>query len=319
MKLSRSRTTFVIAMLAPLVLFACDSWKDPGNPAVGAMSRDASTWPGYSGEGGRKYSDADEITPANVASLKPVWTYHTGDVSTGHPEFGSTSAFEGTPLLVDGMLYICSPFNRVSALDPATGNEIWSFNPEINLQGNYSNQMVCRGVSHWANPDETADGLCSKRIFTSTIDTRLIALDAITGERCRDFGENGEVDLSSGVGTIRYPGEYSHTSPPAIIDDKVIVGGAIGDHGGTQVPSGVVRAYNAVTGALEWAQDMAPPDYDYEAHGKSDAATRLPPPMSGRPWQLMRSLVLSMLRRAIRLLTISVPEHPIWTTTGPLW
>jgi len=59
-------------MIAPLALLACDSWKDPGNPSSEAAPREASTWPGYSGEGGRKYSDADEITPANVASLKPA-------------------------------------------------------------------------------------------------------------------------------------------------------------------------------------------------------------------------------------------------------
>ncbi len=261
-----------------LGLLSCDGWKDPGNPSGEATARQASAWPGYSGEGGRKYSAADQITPANVAALKPIWTYHTGDISTGRPDYGSTSAFEATPLLVDGMLYLCSPFNKVTALDPATGNETWSFDPKINLKGNYSNQMVCRGVSHWEDADETAGGICSKRIFTSTLDTRLIALDALTGERCQDFGTNGEVDLSSGVGTIRYPGEYSHTSPPAVIADKVIVGGAIGDHGGTQVPSGVVRAYNAVTGKLEWAQDMAPPDYDYEVHGQSAAGYALASP-----------------------------------------
>lgn len=278
MKQRHTGTKLVLTMIVTMALSACDSWQDPGNAAVEATPRDASAYAVYGGDGGRQYAEGDLITAENVKRLKPVWTHHTGDVSTGYPDFGATSAFEATPILVEGILYYCTPFNRVVALDPATGAQIWSYNPEIDLAGHYSNQFVCRGVTFWRDSLANNDEACAARIFTATNDTRLIALDAKIGEPCRDFAEAGTVDTSKGPGKARYVGLYHHTSPPAIIGDRVVIGGSVSDGEGTNAPSGVVRAYDARSGALLWGQDLAPPGYDYEASGVSEDGYALSTP-----------------------------------------
>ena len=116
-----------------------------------------------------------------------AWTYHTRDLE-GAEGRKSRAAFENTPLLVDGTLFVCTPRNRVIALDPATGAERWRFDPEIPLDGRYANQIVCRGVSTWLDAGAPAGAPCRRRILTATNDARLFALDAATGARCADFG-----------------------------------------------------------------------------------------------------------------------------------
>ena len=141
-------------------------------------------------------------------------------------------AFEATPIFVGGTLYLSTPLNRVIALDPETGKEKWSFDPAVNVATDYS-EVTSRGVSYWA---------AGKRIFQGTIDARLIALDAVTGRKCVDFGKGGEVDLRDGI-RIRDPGNYQVTSPPAIVNDLVIVGSSVGDNRATDIERGTVRAY----------------------------------------------------------------------------
>ena len=126
----------------------------------------------------------------------------------------ATSAFEATPILVDGTLYLCTPFSRVIALDPETGAEPWTYDPHIDLSHGYANQLVCRGVSTWLDPARRAGQACSRRIFLGTNEGRLVALDAATGRPCADFGRDGQVDLTRGVGAVR-PGSYQVMSPPA--------------------------------------------------------------------------------------------------------
>jgi quinoprotein glucose dehydrogenase len=225
-----------------------------------------SDWPDYGGtRWGQRYSPVTQIAPGNVAELEVAWTYHTGDVSDGRGDVRSTTAFENTPILVDGTLYLCSPFNRVIALDPETGEERWSYDPEIDLSGRYANQLVCRGVSSWLDERRGDGQACRRRIFTATADARLIALDAATGEPCVDFGAGGEVDLTRGVGETQWLGEYQVTSPPAVVHDRVVVGSAVGDNVRTDAPSGVVRAYDARTGLLRWAWDPIPSDFTRSA------------------------------------------------------
>jgi quinoprotein glucose dehydrogenase len=218
--------------------------------------------------GGDRYSPLTQITPENVRHLEVAWVYHTGDVSDGRGEVRSTTAFEATPIVVDGTLYVCSPLNRVIALDPETGSERWSYDPQVNLEGGYANQLVCRGVTTWLD-SELEDGTCRRRIYTATNDARLVALDAATGAPCEDFGEDGQVDLNLGVGEQWWLGEYQVTSPPAVAGDVVIVGSAVGDNQRTDAPSGVVRAYDARNGELIWAWDLAPP---FEVAGAEFAA-----------------------------------------------
>lgn len=174
--------------------------------------------------------------------------------------------------------YICTPFNRVVALDPLTGVEFWSYDPAIELKAHYSNQLTCRGVSHWQGDQAETGKACAARIFTATNDARLIALDAKTGTPCPGFGDEGSVDTSKGIGEAAYAGEHHHTSPPVIHGDTVIIGGTISDGAGTNAPSGVVRAYDVRSGELNWAQDLAPPEYDREKAATSDDGYALATP-----------------------------------------
>ena len=232
--------------------------------AVAWMASSASAqelWPTWSGDaGGMRYSPLTQIDKTNLDRLEIAWVHRSGDLSDGRGEVPSTSAYEVTPILVDDTLYVCSPFNRVFALDPETGSERWVFDPKIDLSGRYANQLVCRGVVSWldAEADESEAGSCRRRIFTATLDARLVALDAKTGRPCAGFGRDGEVDLRRGVGDVAWQGEYSVTSPPAVIHDLVLVGSAIADNQRIDAPAGVVRAYDARTGALRWSFDPVP-------------------------------------------------------------
>lgn len=265
-------------MLALCVALLACSPSPLSPPSSEAIS--ISEWPAYGGDqGGQRHSASELITPQSVSSLALAWTYHHGDVSDGGGEIPSTTAFQNTPILVDGTLYFCTPFNRVIALDPATGVERWSFDPKIDLAGGrYANQLVCRGVAAWSDATASESATCSRRIFTATNDARLIALDAGTGKRCLDFAVAGEVDLNPGAGEQKWKGEYQVTSPPVVINDVVVVGSAVSDNGRIDAPSGVVRGYDARSGALRWAWDLAPPGFDYETGLKSEAGYALGTP-----------------------------------------
>jgi quinoprotein glucose dehydrogenase len=115
-----------------------------------------------------------------------------------------------------------------------------------------------RGVSTWLDTDRKASAACRRRIFVATIDARLISLDAASGKPCTDFGNAGEIDLKIGIGNITRIGEYEETSPPAIVDDLVVVGSSIADNDRVDSPSGVVRAFDARTGKVHWKWDPIP-------------------------------------------------------------
>ncbi len=150
----------------------------------------AQEWRHYGGDaGGMKYSPLKQITPANVSKLKVAWEFHTGDVSDGKT-LPVRSSFEATPLVVDGVLYLTTPFNRLIALDPETGKQLWAFDPKIDRERPY-NLYINRGGAFWT------DGK-AKRIFYGTLDARLFSIDATTGEPDPAFGNKGSVDLRPG-------------------------------------------------------------------------------------------------------------------------
>jgi len=217
------------------------------------MSGNAGDWGWYGGDaGGSRYSPLDQINKTNVGQLKPAWELHIGDVSdgsNGRPK----SEFEATPIVVAGTMYLSTPFNRVLAVDPETGKEKWTFDPKIDLRQRYSEGLVNRGVAFWSD-DKGAEGSpCRQRIFMATIDARLFALDAANGHPCSDFGTAGQIDLKEGIANIKRPGEYEETSAPAIIDDLIVVGSSIADNDRVSMPDGVVRAFDAKSGAPRWS------------------------------------------------------------------
>ncbi|MGI9591235.1 MAG: pyrroloquinoline quinone-dependent dehydrogenase [Myxococcota bacterium] len=224
------------------------------------LSGPVADWPEYGGDkGGLRWSPLDQITPSNVGSLEIAWVHRHGDIAQPSEEASRTS-FNATPLMVGDTLYFCTGKNRVFALAPETGEERWVFDPvqrNVKLDGPYP--RTCRGVAHWADPRGSAGGACRERIFTGTVDGELIALDARSGQPCSGFGSNGRVDLHEGLGEIR-PWEYYPTSPPIVVRDVVVIGALISDNLGVDAPAGVVRGYDARTGALRWAWDPVPPD-----------------------------------------------------------
>ena len=217
----------------------------------------ADDWPCYGRDpGGMRYSPLDGINRGNVARLKVAWVFHTGDISDGKGG-RKRSGFETTPLLVDGTLYLTTPFNRVIALDPETGKQRWAYDPKTELTWNYGDGLINRGVALWLDTSKVA-GPGRRRIFEATLDARLIALDADTGAPCSDFGKHGEVSLRNVARYVR--GQYHMTSPPAVVDDLVLVGSAIDDNSRVDMPSGVVRAFDARSGALRWSWEPIPPN-----------------------------------------------------------
>ncbi len=269
---------WLVPALLPLVLLACDDYRDPGPLHGVAQVRDASDYYNYGGAGARQYVDLDQVNTGNVAALEPAWSWHSGEVYDGSGAATATGGFELTPILARGLLYLCTPYNRVLALDPATGAVQWEHDPGVDLARRYANQLTCRGVTFWQDAAEDRGSACTSRILTATNDARLIALDASTGEPCPDFGLAGEVATSTGVGRSRYPGVYQHTSPPTVVGDTVIIGGSISDGEGTSAPSGAVRGYDVRTGQLRWTQDLAPPGVERAAVARSDAGNVLATP-----------------------------------------
>ncbi|HUL19160.1 MAG TPA: pyrroloquinoline quinone-dependent dehydrogenase, partial [Steroidobacteraceae bacterium] len=233
------------------------------------------TWGSWGGNpGGMRYSPVTQVTPENVRNLKVAWTYRIGEPSLlpAHPtqaaevprmlakgltpEVHRMPALEATPILAEGRLYVCSSSNRVVALDPESGRELWSFDPKLDPTG--AVLLLCRGVSYYRDAGAPQGSPCASRIFTGTQDARLIALDARDGRPCTAFGSGGTVDLKAGLGKI-LPGDYGVTAPPAIIGDRVIVGGRLTEDMRTDMPAGVVRAFDARSGALLWAWNSVAP------------------------------------------------------------
>jgi quinoprotein glucose dehydrogenase len=212
-------------------------------------------WGYYGGDqGGQRYSTAAQITPANVTRLKRAWFYSTGDLKT-HADAIHHASFENTPILAGGRLYVCSPFNEVSALDPGTGKQLWRFDPKIDPDVRYPNNDVCRGVAYWQSANNK--GECAARIFLNTNDRRLIALDAATGKPCSKFGNRGTVAIAASPKPVR-KGEIQTTSAPVVSNGIVIVGSSIDDNQRVSEIRGVVNAFDAVTGAHKWSFDPIP-------------------------------------------------------------
>jgi len=223
-------------------------------------------WASYGKDpGGGHYSRAVEITPENVKNLRQVWVHRSGDYHEGgnwrEGGLGSTlqTSFGVTPILVDETLFYCTPYNRVFALNSETGEEKWVFDPKIEIEGKAL--LHCRGVSSWKDQTRTESEECSHRIIAITIDAELFSIDGKNGKLCKDFGDNGRIDLRVGMGD-HDPSHYWSTSPPAIINDKIVIGGGIIDNLQADVPGGVVRAFDIRTGELLWYWEPIPPGWE---------------------------------------------------------
>jgi len=247
---------FLLSILG-LCLSGCDAGQgEPAPPGPEAA------WPHYGGDrGGMRYTPASQITAENVNDLEIAWTYHSGDVSDGS-DGNSKTSFNATPLLVDDTVVFCTPMNRVIAVDAESGEERWVFDPvqrQTKLPDPHS--RVCRGVAYWEAESATERAAaCGRRIFTATLDSELIGIDAVTGRACQEFGRDGRVDLREGIQDAE-PWEYYSTSPPVTVNDVVALGALVYDNKRIDAPPGVIRGYDARTGALQWSFDAVPPGY----------------------------------------------------------
>ncbi len=245
----RARPGPVRAVLAAIALVAAQ--------AAGQDAPAVSDWPHPGGDpGGTRYSPLADIHAGNVGTLEVAWTYRHGDAHVPeNPAKVSGTAFEATPLMIDGKVVISTPYNRVIALDAETGAELWIFDPHVDRGVRYSNGYVNRGVEFWRDP--RASGPCASRLFVATVDSRLVALDLETGRVCTGFGKGGTVDLHVGIDPLPRPEHHKMTSPPVAIGDTVVVGSSLADNRAVQ-PSGDVRGYDARTGRLRWRFHVIP-------------------------------------------------------------
>jgi quinoprotein glucose dehydrogenase len=215
-------------------------------------------WTAYGHDAlGSRFSPLTQITRDNVGQLTVAWTYRTGEIAV---KTHQPTKFEATPLMVDGILFLSTPFGRVIALDPETGAERWSYDARADRGGNWGD-FANRGVSTWLDARAPQGGPCRRRIYLGTIDARIIALDARTGVVCRAFGDSGTVNLRKGLRNSPFEfEEYQLTSPPAVINGTIVTGSSVADNNRTNAASGEVRAFDARTGALRWSWDPVPRD-----------------------------------------------------------
>jgi quinoprotein glucose dehydrogenase len=266
---------FVSAIVAVIVACGQQAKAIPADAEPVTVSSAATDWPTIGGDAGSAhYSGLKQITRENVAQLAVAWTIRTGDASHDSgmkaPAGESCSAchtgsskFEATPILANNRLYLSTALNRVLALDPASGKELWRHDPKLDMKQERSEGFVSRGVAYWQRSREavtpsatrgTGSAVCTRRVFFGTVDARLLALDADSGTLCSDFGEHGTVHLDRGIGPLQV-GQYGMTSPPVVVGDVVVTGSSIGDNRRVEMERGIVRGWDAVTGAQRWSFD----------------------------------------------------------------
>jgi quinoprotein glucose dehydrogenase len=154
-------------------------------------------WPTYGGDaGGTRYSSSTQITRDNLAHLHPVWTFHTHALDAQRTGLNDAS-FETTPVLHGHTLYFTSPFDVIFALDAATGEKQWTYDPQVGKLHD-RNIVTSRGVATWSGPASNRSSLfpCQNRVFVATMDARLISVDAANGRPCSGFGHAGQSTLS---------------------------------------------------------------------------------------------------------------------------
>lgn len=267
-------TTVIIMIAIVIGLMFYDPYPKEGNITNQRAPADTDVagndWAAYGGtNNGARFSNLKQITTDNVSNLQVAWTYHTGDLRDAKD--ASEYTFEATPLKVNNSIYFCTPHNEVHALNPETGALKWKYEPTKD-RSYLQQHQTCRGVSYYEAPEAAATNavqpaavanspaICRKRIFNAANDAKLLALDADTGKLCADFGNNGVVDLRANMGEIR-PHALMQTAAPLVAGNLVIVGGSVMDNGfNAGNPSGVIRAYDVITGRLVWNFDPANPE-----------------------------------------------------------
>ena len=240
-------------VIAALPAQSSPGMNDPSGFATGA------DWQAYGGTNAAwRYTPLTQITPDNVGKLRKVWEVHTGGMPTS-PDYAKLYGTENTPLKVGNLLYTCTAKNVIVALDAATGKPQWRVDPHV-PDAWIPYTTACRGVAYYKVPGAAANSLCASRIIEGTLDSRLIAVDALTGKPCTDFNGTGQQDTKIGMGWVP-PGSASINSAPTIVRGILVVPHQILDGQCRCAPSGVIQGFDAKTGKLAWAWDMMHPDW----------------------------------------------------------
>ena len=231
--------------------------------AVDAQSKNAAAsneWPTYGHDpGGKRFSPLTQLTPGNVGQLEVAWVYHMRPAPTTPPPTppptpapgrgrGRGSGFavsETTPIVIDGVMYISSPYGKVVALDSSTGKELWVYQVPSGVPST-------RGVEYWAGDNKTP-----AQIVFGTHDGRLISLHARTGEPNEAFGDKGIVSLNTPEILRGLPGNNGLGSPPIMYKHLIITGGRTQENPPLG-PAGDVRAWDIRTGKLVWTFHSIP-------------------------------------------------------------
>ncbi|MGH9840404.1 MAG: pyrroloquinoline quinone-dependent dehydrogenase [Blastocatellia bacterium] len=201
-------------------------------------------WPYVGGDaGGMRYSTLDRINRKNVRELQVAWTFHTGGLKEGF-----NSAIQCTPIVVEGVMYLTGVDHSVFALDPATGRELWRFNPRRTRDLELRN----RGVAYWSEGKKNGE----RRIILAIPDGKMFSLDARTGELDPKFGRGGVVDLREGIERDIQKTVYGVTSAPAVYRDLIILGFSVWED--YDSAPGDIRAFNARTGKEVWRFHTVP-------------------------------------------------------------
>jgi len=265
-----------IGMFQPHPTVAFEGTPTPLAPV--ARGRQQVDWSSYGNTpGGTRFVALDGITRDNVKDLQVAWTFRTGDTPVSPT--GNGAEDQQTPLQIGDRVFLCTPHNNVIAVDADSGRKIW----ERRFDARAEVWNRCRGLAYFdaaaplsppsapgATPIVPAvvpDGAnCRRRILMNTIDARLVAIDADDGAMCDGFGKDGVVDLKAGLGAAADP-TYQLTSAPTVAGTTVVVGGRVADNVQTDMPGGVLRGFDVVTGAMRWAFDP----------GRDDPNARLEP------------------------------------------
>jgi quinoprotein glucose dehydrogenase len=226
----------------------------------GTKAASQDEWRFYGGDqGSRKYSALAQINKDNVKNLKVAWKWDSPDLKLQlENRMLQSFAFELTPLMVDGVLYVSTSLSQIAAINAQTGETIWVYDPESYKVGRPTNLgFLHRGVAYWTDGKE-------ERILIGTGDAYLIAVDAKTGKPIESFGENGKVNLTKAIPRAVNARNYAVTSPPLICRDVVVVGSSISD-GPTnrEMPRGDVQAFDVRTGKPAWIFHTVPQEGEF--------------------------------------------------------